>query len=62
MTVNHLNGVGHEPHVRVGFIGGMSLDLSAAAAVELARRLPEALASLPKVPDVSGSVWSGVNE
>lgn len=52
-------GGGHEPHVHVGFIGGLSLDLDPAAAIELARRLPEALAGLPHMPDVSGSVWDG---
>lgn len=53
------NGNGHQPHVRVGFIGGVNLDLTQSAAVELARRLPEAIASLPSVPDVSGSAWGG---
>ena len=41
-------GVGHEPHIKLGFIGGMNLEISPAVAVELARRLPEALASLPR--------------
>lgn len=50
-------GAGHTPHVRIGFVGGLSADLSVATAIELARRLPEAIAGLPAVPDCSGAVW-----
>lgn len=54
-----IKGAGHQPYVHVGFRSGLSLELTPETATELARRLPEALASLPTFPDVSGSVWGG---
>lgn len=51
---------GHTPHVVVNFIGGGRLELDPEAATELARRIPESLASLPA--DCSGFVWGGEPE
>jgi len=42
-----VSGLGHEPKIKVSFFGGLSIELTRAAAIELARRLPEAIASLP---------------
>lgn len=47
MTAVNLPGSGHHPHVAVRFRGGLTLDFDPSTAAELARRLPEALASLP---------------
>jgi hypothetical protein len=47
MTPINLPGDGHHPVVKVRFRGGLTLDFDPSTAAELARRLPEALASLP---------------
>lgn len=54
-----IQGAGHQPHVHIGFRAGLSLELTPETATELARRLPEAIASLPRFPDVSGAAWGG---
>jgi hypothetical protein len=50
---------GGTPHVVIYMRGGARIELTSAAAAELARRLPEALASLPDVPDCGGAAWTG---
>jgi len=45
--MRHVSGRGHLERLRLHFQGGLSLELTRAAAIELARRLPEAIASLP---------------
>jgi len=47
--------------VVVNFIGGGRLELDPKAAAELARRIPESLASLKDV-DCSGAAWFGAIE
>jgi hypothetical protein len=61
IPMHHVKGLGHQEHIKVNFHGGLSLELTRAAAIELARRLPEAIASLPIDPDAdcSGAVWTG---
>lgn len=54
-----IHGNGHEPHIHLGFVGPLDVNITPALAAELVRRLPEALAALPRLPDVSGSVWQG---
>jgi len=49
-------GVGHTPHVSVRFRGGVSMDFDTASAIELARRLPEAIAKLPVLPVIHDAV------
>jgi hypothetical protein len=58
----HVPGNGHNQEmVRVLFAYGLSLELTRATAIELARRLPEAVAALPIEPgaDCGGAVWTG---
>jgi len=45
--MHHVSGLGHEERIKVSFFGGLQIELTRAAAIELARRLPEAIASLP---------------
>jgi len=47
------------PSIVTHFTDGGRLELSAATAAELARRLPEAIAALRKQPDCSGA-WVDV--
>lgn len=54
--MHHVHGLGHGEHIKVSFLGGLSLELTPEAATELARRLPEALAALPIIPDCSGAL------
>lgn len=49
-------GEGHTPRINVHFRGGVSMDFDTATATELARRLPEAIAALPVIPNVSGAL------
>lgn len=51
VPIAHVKGIGHEERVKACFYGGLSIELSRAAAIELARRLPEALAHLPLAAD-----------
>lgn len=53
------HGNGHEPHIQLGFVGLLNMNITPDLAVHILRRLPEALAALPHQPDVSGSVWGG---
>lgn len=55
VTPVNLPGNGHHPHIRVRYRGGLTVDYSPAAATELARRFPEALAHMPEVPECSGA-------
>lgn len=55
VPMHHVPGLGHVEHLKLHFFGGLSLELTRAAAVELARRLPEAIAALPVEPDLSGA-------
>jgi leucyl aminopeptidase (aminopeptidase T) len=52
--LSHVNGNGHGEHVKLSFVNGFVVELSAATAAELARRIPEALAALSD-PDCSGA-------
>ena len=54
-----LGGNGHHPHVAVRFRYGLCLELDAATAIELARRLPESVAQLPFIPDVHDAAGIG---
>lgn len=49
-------GLGHKPHVNIHFRGGVSMDFDTASAIELARRLPEAIAKLPVLPVIHDAV------
>lgn len=54
--MHHVAGLGHDSeHLRVSLEGGLVLEITQAFATELARRLPESLADLTPLPDVSGS-------
>jgi hypothetical protein len=55
ITPVNLPGEGHHAKIAIRFKGGVTVELDAAAADELARRLPAVLAFLPVVPDVSGA-------
>lgn len=45
-----LGGHGHSPHIAARFRYGLCIELDAATAIELARRLPESVAKLPELP------------
>jgi len=45
--MHHVSGRGHEERIKVSFFGGLCIELTRAAAIELARRLPEAINALP---------------
>jgi hypothetical protein len=49
-------GMGHTAHVDVRFVGGVKMEFSPDAVAELARRFPEALASLPFIPELHDAV------
>jgi hypothetical protein len=49
-------GIGHDPHLHITFRFGLSMDLTPGDAAELSRRIPEALARLPFIPDVHDAV------
>ena len=51
-----LSGAGHAPHVAVRFKFGLTLELDAATAVELANRLPKAVERLPEIPDCHDAI------
>jgi hypothetical protein len=51
-----LPGLGHDPHLHIQFLFGLTMDLTPGDAAELSRRIPEALARLPFLPDVHESV------
>jgi hypothetical protein len=53
-----LGGDFHHPHIAVRFRYGLCLELDAADAIELARRLPESVAMLPMIPDMHDAVGS----
>ena len=45
------NSLSPHPHVDVRFCGGVKVELTPETAADLARRLPEALAALPFIPE-----------
>jgi hypothetical protein len=47
-----LAGLGHDAHLHVQFRYGLSMDLTPTDAAELSRRIPEALAKMPLLPDI----------
>lgn len=46
-VLQHVAGAGHDERLRIACYGGLHLDVSRAFALELARRLPEAIAHMP---------------
>lgn len=59
IPMHHVPGLGHEERVKVSFFGGVAMELTRAAAIELARRLPEAIAALPVDRSINGADVSG---
>jgi hypothetical protein len=56
ITPISIPGDGHHQHVALRFKRGVTLDISLADAIAVARQLPEAIAALAVVPDVSGAL------
>lgn len=57
VPMHHVEGRGHIEHIKLSFSGGLALELTRATAIEIARRLPEAIAALP--PDLNGADVGG---
>jgi hypothetical protein len=58
--MHHVNGLGHQERLEIACYGGFALEVSRAFAIELARRLPEAIASMPiAIEDVHDAVGGG---
>jgi hypothetical protein len=49
--MHHVSGLGHQEQLEIACYGGLCLEISRAFAIELARRLPEAIAHMPFVAD-----------
>lgn len=59
-AMHHVEGLGHEEHLKIACYGGVSLEVSRAFATELARRLPEAIAGMPfDADDVHDALHEG---
>jgi len=56
VTPVSIPGDGHHQHIALRFKRGVVLDISVADAIAVARQLPEAIAALPLVPNVSGAL------
>ena len=59
IPMHHVKGLGHQESIRVSFLGGLAIELTRAAAIDLVSKLPDAIKALPAElngADVSGSV------
>lgn len=47
LPLPHVSGMGHEERLKIACYGGFVIEVSRAFAIELARRLPEAISHMP---------------